>query len=191
MFAPALPNKSLTNPRLLFMGNFTWLQNVEAAEFLLKKVYPLLLKSLPPFTLVIAGQEVKRLNMHSSQSLEIDDIPADDQKTVHDYYMDSTLFIAPIYGPGGTRLKILAAMAAGLPVIATETGFEGLNVSNGEHVLYANTAPEFLLATQKILSDKKLFSRLQKNAYAKAKESYSWSSISQRLENIYKTMQKK
>lgn len=189
MFAPALPAKSLKNPIFLFMGNFTWLQNVEAVEFLIKEVYPLMLKSVPPFKLVIAGQEAKRLNMTSTDTLEIHDIEPDDQKSVHDYYMSSTVFIAPIYGPGGTRLKILAAMAAGLPVIATETGFEGLNVSNGEHVLYANTAPEFLTAIKKILGDKQLFNHLQKNAYNKAKESYSWSSISQRLENVYKTMQ--
>ncbi len=190
MFAPALPAKSLKNPTLLFMGNYAWLQNVEAANFLVKEVYPHLKAKRSNFTLIIAGQEAKRLNMTSGESLEIRSIDASDQKSVHDLYTASTIFVAPIYGPGGTRLKILAAMAAGLPVISTETGFEGLNVVNGEHALIANTAQDFVDAIQKALNDKQLYNKLQKNAFNKVKESYSWSSISKRLEHVYKTMQK-
>ncbi len=190
MLVEKLPVKTLTNPILLFIGNFFWLQNKEAANYLIQEIYPKLKKELPNFHLIVAGQEANRINPPHDPNLEVINIEPGDSKMVKKLYHRASLFIAPIYGPGGTRLKILASMASGLPVVGTKTGFEGLDVEDNVHVLVADDSQSFIEKIKLVLTDKKLYEKLQRNSLAKVKESYSWDSITKRLINIYKTVQK-
>lgn len=191
MFVKSLPEKTLDKPTLLFIGNFFWLQNKEAANYLVNKIYPLLKKDLKNFSLIVAGQEASRVNLELDENITVIDIKTDDNDKVKQLYQEATLFIAPIYGPGGTRLKILASMAAGLPVIGTKTGFEGLDVRDNWEVLVANDPEEFVTKIKTVLQDQKLYKKLQENSFAKVRKTYSWDSISERLENVYKTIQHK
>lgn len=190
MFVKKLPVKKLEKPTLLFMGNFFWLQNKEAAYYLIEKIYPMLKSVVPKATIIIAGQEAQQIHAPNKKSIKIEEIQPDDDETVKSLYLKSSLFIAPIYGPGGTRLKILAAMASGLPVVGTQTGFEGLKVEDNIHVLVAHSPHEFAQKIKSVLLDKNLYRKLQKNSYEMAKEKYSWDAISKRLEIVYKTITK-
>ncbi len=191
MFVKSLPEKTLDNPILLFIGNFFWLQNKEAANYLVNQIYPLLKKELKNFSLIVAGQEASLANFEIDENITVLDIKPNDNDKVRELYQEATLFIAPIYGPGGTRLKILASMAAGLPVIGTKIGFEGLNVQDGSEVLVANDPKEFIIKIKQVLQNKKLYRKLQENSFNKVHKMYSWDSISRRLENVYKTIQLK
>jgi len=192
MFVKKLSVKNIDKPTLLFVGSFYWLQNTEAAIYILEKIYPLLKEKIPNVHLIIAGQNAKnKIPNTQREGVEIIDIAPEDSKTIKKLYRDATLFIAPIFGPGGTRLKILAAMASGLPIISTATGVEGLNVSHKNEVLIANSEDEFVSMIYRVLSDKKLYERLRKNAYNLAKKQYSWQAISRKLEVIYKQIIKK
>ena len=189
MVAKKLPEKNLNFPNLLFQGNFLWLQNTEAANILIKKTLPLLKLSLKKFKLIIAGQSAsKKLKNFKDDRLEIIDIPQSRSDLVLDLYQKATLFLAPIFGPGGTRLKILAAMANGLPVISTKTGISGLDVQDEETVLIAETPQQFVEKTMRILSNKKLYQKIQTNAYLLIKEKYNWKKISSNLEIVYKKL---
>ncbi len=190
MFIKKLPEKKLNNPIFLFVGNFFWLQNKEAAEVLIEKIYPLLKKHLKNFKLIIAGQEAKRVFTKDGTNVEIIDIKPDDSQAVKNLYLRASLFVSPIYGPGGTRLKILAAMASGLPVVGTKTGFEGLSVEDKKHVLYAESPGDFVKKIKLVLGNKLLYKKLQQNSYELVKEKYSWDAISSRLERVYKSIQK-
>lgn len=189
MFVSTLPKKDMKNPTLLFVGNFSWLQNTEAAEYLIKKVFPVLKKEIPHVKLIIAGQNVTA-KLHVSESkednIDIIDIRPDDNTTIKDLYREATIFVAPIYGPGGTRLKILAAMASGLPIVSSKTGIEGLQVQHGQDVMVANSAKEFIEHTKALLLDEDKYKTLQKNAFTIVKEKYSWSAIAKKLEIVYK-----
>ena len=105
-------------------------------------------------------------------------------------YANSTLFVAPIFGPGGTRLKILAAMSSGLPIVTTQTGIEGLDISNNKHVLIANTPHEFVSQINKILKNKDLYNLIRENAYELVKEKYNWKKIAAELEIAYQRIKK-
>jgi glycosyltransferase involved in cell wall biosynthesis len=191
MFVDKVIDKDLSHPKLLFMGNFFWLQNVEAANFIINSLMPELKKRFRKIKIIIAGQNAKdKLTNTSDENLEIITIGQEDEKLVKKLYYDSTLFIAPIYGPGGTRLKILAAMAAGLPIISTQVGVEGLAVENRKHVLVANTVDDFIEQITVALNDKKLVDNMQKNAYKLVKDSYSWSAIAKKLEVVYRSIRK-
>lgn len=185
MFVSRLPQKNLKKPVLLFMGNFFWLQNTEAAQYLIEELFPQLREIIPGIQLEVAGQNATQKLKTKIKGISITNIKPDDTEMVKKLYRTATVFLAPIIGPGGTRLKVLAAMASGTPLVSTKTGVEGLQVQHGTHVMVANTTEEFLREVQALLSNETLYYTLQQNAYRLAKEKYSWSSIAKRLEKVY------
>ena len=186
MLTLKLKNKDLAQPKLLFMGNFFWLQNVEAAHYLINSIYPLLINRLKHFKLIIAGQNANnKLGIIKKKNLDVIDVKTDDIAIVKKLYQDATLFVSPIYGPGGTRLKILAAMASGLPIISSATGIQGLDLQAGRDVLLADSVEAFMSQVEAILKDKKRFQQIQKNAYSLVRKKYSWQKIAQNLERVY------
>lgn len=189
MIAERLERKDFKKTQLLFQGNFSWLQNVEAANYLTEQIYPSLKKKFPHVKLVIAGQSAKKIAKKSD--VEYVDIAHGDTETVRRLYSESTLFIAPIFGPGGTRLKILAAMASGLPVVSTKTGVEGLDVKEGRDVLFAGNPQKFVEKVKLILSDKFLYEKIRLNAYKLVHDKYNWKKIAGQLEIVYQKIQQK
>lgn len=192
MFVKTLLPKKMTAPTLLFVGSFYWLQNTEAATYLAERIFPLIKNDIPDVRLIIAGQNAKnKISEIQKEGIKIIDIAPDDSNAIKDLYQHATLFLAPIFGPGGTRLKILAAMASGLPIITTTTGIEGLSVEPGVHVLIANKEEEFVKMIKRALSDKKLYENMRKKSYDLVKEKYSWQAISHTLEIVYQKIIKK
>jgi len=93
----------------------------------------------------------------------------------------ASVCVAPIRQGGGTRLKILEAMALGTPVVATSKGAEGLDVADGEHILIADGPAEFANRTLQLLRDPALRQRLAYNARRLVEEWYDWGPIGQRF----------
>lgn len=183
--------KKLSNPVLLFVGNFFWLQNTEAAQYLIDKIYPEIVKTIPQIQIVIAGQNASnKLIISDIKNIKVIDIDPKDSQLVKKVYTQSTLFVAPIFGPGGTRLKILAAMASGLPIVTTKTGIEGLDISDNKHALIANSPHEFGVQIKRVLSNKTLYESIRKNAYELVKKKYNWSKIAEELEIAYQRIKK-
>lgn len=186
MIVEDLPKKSFKKPIVLFQGNFSWLQNTEAAQYLIKKIVPQANKKIPQVTFIVAGQKAEeKLGRYSYQNLKIFDIKNEEIFLVKKIYKEATIFIAPIFGPGGTRLKILAAMAAGVPIISTLTGVSGLAVKDKEHILIASNADEFIEKINLLLEDKNLYYQLQKNAYSLISKKYNWRKIAEKLDAVY------
>lgn len=181
-----LPKKLHYNHTLYYMGNYKWVQNWEAVEYLAKEVFPRVKKQIPDARLVLAGQyptpEVKALAKGGIEVLEFKD---DDAKGLVKSLLNSGLFVAPMYAPGGTRLKILASMAAMMPVVTTSIGSEGYGAKDGESILIGNNSQEIADQAVKILRDKKLYSRIATNARKLVDIKFSWEPIAQKLESIY------
>lgn len=187
MLAIPLKRKNLKQPKLLFIGNFFWLQNVEAANYIIELIAPIIQKKLPRAQVIIAGQNAhNKLGKLKQKGLKVVEISTNDIKTVKKMYQEATLFISPIYGPGGTRLKLLAAMAAGLPIISTRTGIQGLDLKANQDVLLADNVDEFVAQIKKILSKPAFYKKVQDNAFQLVREKYSWQKIAQALEKVYK-----
>jgi polysaccharide biosynthesis protein PslH len=181
--------RDLIKPKLLFVGNFLWLQNTEAAEFLIKQIYPLIKKAIPHATVIVAGQHAQeKLGALAENHVKIIDIPYDDKVTMIDLYKTSTLFISPIYGAGGTRLKILAAMASGLPIVGTKISLEGLATKEDVHAVIAETPSEFVAGVKELLHNEAKYYELQKAAHALVMQTYSYSAISKKLVDVYKSI---
>lgn len=183
--------KIFDQPKILYQGNFSWLQNTEAANILAKQIFPKIKEGLPNSLCYIAGQKAKEKIGHLKKfGVEIIDISPDETKTVKKLYQEANLFLAPIFGPGGTRLKILGAMAAGIPVISSSIGIEGLEVENKKNVMIANNEKEFINCIKLLIMNKELYHSIRVNARQLVLEKYYWPTIAKNLEKIYFKMKK-
>jgi len=169
----------LTQPepdQLIFSGSFRYYVNHDAMVWFVREVYPIIIKFNPQIRLVITGDHGD-LPLPSTTNVTLTGY-VDDVKPL---IASSSVSLAPIWSGGGTRLKILEAMAIGTPVVATTKGAEGLDVRAGEHLLIADTADAFADCVIRILVDKDLRDRLVKNASLLIKEKYDWSAVAPRF----------
>ncbi|PIU71996.1 hypothetical protein COS80_00245 [Candidatus Woesebacteria bacterium CG06_land_8_20_14_3_00_39_27] len=169
--------------KILYVGNFTWLQNTEAVKILVGSVWPKIKKSVSKVMLWIVGthmsDEIRKL---ASGDIEV----TEGLEDIRDAYKNASVLVAPIKGPGGTRLKILEAMASSLPVVTTSVGAEGLGVSDNNEALIRDGLDNLADAAIKVLKDVSLANRLGKSGRDFVEENYTWDKSADKLDKIYK-----
>lgn len=174
-------------PTIFFQANFDWLQNVEAAQNLANKVFPLVKKKLKGVQCWIVGQgAVGKISDLEAADLKIVDLDNSNIEGVIDAYRRATVFVAPLEGPGGTRLKILAAMAAGVPVVSSKVGIEGIDTKDGEEVFVAETWQEMADKAVLLIKNKKTYQNMVEAARRLIEEKYSYQSVAKTLDKIYR-----
>ena len=178
----ASEKKALTRqPTVLFVGNFKWLPNKDAAKFLVRQIWPLIKKALPQARLWIVGRNPTQdiLNLDSQPGVTVRANVSDIRQVLRQAHV----LLAPIRNGRGTKYKVLEAMASGLPVVTTKLGIEGIDYSNS--VLIAEDAPGLAKETLSILTDKTLSANLAAKARKIVYSQYNWPIISQQLDSIY------
>lgn len=180
-------NKKIKNI-ILFVGNFKWLQNKEAVILLVDKIFPRIKQRIDEAILWIVGRyPSSQIRNYQSNSIKV----SEDIEDIKVAYAESNVLLAPIYGPGGTRYKILEAMASGLPVVTTSRGIEGLNAKNGRDVLVCDDPDSLADSTVSILTNENLAGRLGQNGKQLVVSHYGWKSISDKLDILYEEVGKK
>ncbi|MBM3283225.1 glycosyltransferase family 4 protein [Candidatus Gottesmanbacteria bacterium] len=170
------------NKTILFVGNFKWLQNREAVEVLVRYIWPLIKRTLPEVKLWIVGRfPSKEILQFANNDIKVSDNISD----IREAYINSDVLLAPIYGPGGTRYKILESMATGLPVVTTPTGIEGLNAVHGHEALICERPQDLAAETVKLLTKPTLYKKLVLRGRTLAKENFNWQAIANNLDRIY------
>ncbi len=162
---------------LVYNGALTYSANYDAMRYFLAEIYPLIKRVIPDVALTITG---------STHGVDLSGLQLDDSVHLTGYVQDirapvaqSAACVVPLRYGGGTRLKILEAMALGTPVIATAKGAEGLSVRDGEHLLLADDPPAFAERTALLLGDPALCRRLATNARQLVETKYDWQQIGQ------------
>ncbi len=179
-------NWSDANPRILFVANFKWLQNIEAARLLLDEVFPRVHAKFQRAKVWVVGQFVPdTIKKYRSKDVIIEPLQESDQEGIKKAYYDSSVFVSPLRGPGGTRLKHFGAMAAKLPLITTTVGAEGLGAKDGKEIIIRDDPEGISDAVLKVLSDEKYSKKIAENARALVEEKYSWYKMGQLLDEIY------
>lgn len=179
--------KPAKSPIIFFQANFSWLQNVEAAHNLAKKVFPLICKEIPEAECWIVGQGAQeKIGVLAAPKIKIVDLKTADIDGVINAYRQATIFVAPLQGPGGTRLKILAAMAAGVPVVTTKVGIEGIAATDGREAYVHDSWKKMAQATVALIKKKRLYQKTVRLARQLVEDHYSYPQIAKRLERIYK-----
>jgi glycosyltransferase involved in cell wall biosynthesis len=112
-------------------------------------------------------------------------------KDARDAYASSTVMVAPIRGSGGTRLKVLEAMAAGLPVVSTKIGVAGLGLTGGIHALISDDYEGLAKGAVKILEDPTFAKKIGAAGQKFVKENFDWEAIVKLHAHIYGDLLKK
>ena len=169
--------------RILFIGDFKWMQNRDAINFIIKQIWPKI-DSKFNLKLWIVGRNIPSniKNLTDDPNIIFDDNNKDKTEEI---YEKSFLLLAPIRIGGGTSYKILEAMATGTAVVTTNLGIEGLGAKNEDQVLTAETAQEISGNVMRLVEDKNLYEKLTRNARDFVEENYSWEKIVKKLEAVY------
>lgn len=184
-YHPLPPPPDNARPSLMFIGSMSYPPCVDAVLYFCRTILPRMRETINPIEFRVVGgnphPDVLALNgngVHVTGTV----------KDVLPYYQESTVCVVPLRAGGGTRLKILEAMALGRPVVSTAIGCEGLDVIDGEHLLIANTPEQFAEKTVHLLRDAHLAQYLCTNARNLVEARYGWDPIAERLLDIYDEM---
>jgi glycosyltransferase involved in cell wall biosynthesis len=172
------------DPVILYLGNFTWLQNREAVDILMKKVWPEIAEKIPESKLWIIGKDAEQF----FGQLKSDRVRVEEVKDIREAYQGAHLLVAPIYGSGGTRYKNFEAFASGLPVVTTSVGIGGTEATDGVDVIVRDDPSEIAKAAIELLHDKKRYNRILENARKMVAQKYDWAPIAKHLSNIYESL---
>lgn len=146
-----VPPSSATGIVGLFLGHLGYRPNIHAAERLALRIWPRLRATRPDARLLIAGRapEQRCRALGNLPGLDLHADPPD----VAPLYGQANMVIIPLREGGGTRIKVLEALASGRPVIATAKAVEGLGLIQGKHFLQAETDDEFINTVQELADD--------------------------------------
>ena len=156
---------------LLFSGFYAYPPNREAVDFLARSVMPAVRERYPSATLALTGGGAP---YREPWIRNVGSIPHEDFAA---FVAACGVAVAPIFSGSGTRLKILEAMAAGVPVVATEKAAEGLGLRDREHALFAHSPREFASAVGELFENPELAAGLVRAARQKVNAEFSWRTI--------------
>ena len=177
-----------TGPRathsLLFVGSMDYAPNVDAVLWFCEQILPLIRRQVPAVRLTIVGRSppsaVRRLAVPGH--IEV----TGTVESVLPYFWGSEVKVVPLRAGSGTRLKILEAMAATLPVVTTTIGCEGLDLREGQDLLLADEPAHFAATTARLLRDERLRAEMAGRAAASVAKKYGWERVGRRQIDAYR-----
>jgi polysaccharide biosynthesis protein PslH len=171
--------------KLLYVGHFGYRPNLRAAEELVTRIFPSVRARVPDTTVQLVGREASESLRHlTGRSIDI----ASDVEDVVPFLHNGDVFVVPLRSGGGTRLKVLEAMAAGVPVVSTRFGVAGLSVRDGEHALLAETTAELAAAASRLIEDHALAESLSLAARELVEQRYDWRQVARPLVDLHASL---
>jgi polysaccharide biosynthesis protein PslH len=182
-----VPDQNLVEPNaLVWVGGFHHSPNCEAVRFFLDEIYPRIKQEKAEIMFYVVGSGVPdwlRRRATSDPSIVLTGYVDDPLP----YIQRATVFVAPILSGGGTKLKVLEAMAVGKAIVSTSIGVEGIEGKDQEHFMVADRPEAFSSAVASLLNDDIFRERLGANARKRAMEKYDWEAICEAISGIYQS----
>ena len=183
-FQPAPPGTSQEPDSMIFVGGLSWYPNASAMSFFVREVWPIIAARRPSATLKIIGR-----NPHSDL---LEAAAGDSRIRVMGFVDDirpevagAMVYVCPISDGGGTRLKMIDAMALGKAIVAHPVASEGLGLSHGDNVLLAARAEEMAEQCLRLFDDEPLRRQLGEAARARAEQAFGFRAIGAELAGLY------
>jgi glycosyltransferase involved in cell wall biosynthesis len=163
-----------------------WFPNRDAVLLMADSVWPELVKVMPEARLTIVG---------ASPPQSILDLAARDRRVtvtgfvedVRPYMERAQIYLCPMRDGGGTRLKILDALAMGVPIVATQMALEGIDVVPETDVLVANEPGEFVRQIVRLVGDQALWDQLRVNGRMFVERHFAWPVIRREMETAFRS----
>ncbi len=177
-------NREPSANHILHIGTMYWPPNVDGVLWFIGEVLPIIRKTRPGIVFDIVGANpppeilaAAEVNGGINVTGYVEN-PISIQK-------NAGAMVVPLRAGGGMRVKILNAMAQGIPVITTSLGCEGIRVESGRHLLIADTPQEFARATLRLIDDRRLANELGQNARQLIRKKYDLRVAFHLLNNVY------
>lgn len=170
---PSRPGRA---PSFLFAGTMNYEPNVDGACYFVDRIFPLIRRDLRNARLLIVGRDpsARVQKLHNGENIVVTGGVPD----MKPYLEQATAIVVPIRFGGGTRIKILEAMAHRRPVVSTTIGAEGLEIQPNVHFLQRDNPREFADSCVKLWRDPQLGADLARRACQVVSERYTWDHIS-------------
>jgi polysaccharide biosynthesis protein PslH len=170
-------------PSILFVANFAYEPNVDAALNFSKVIFPLVLKEVPNARLFLVGNAppTKIRSLNANKQIEVTGFV----KSLIPYYEAANVVICPLRIGGGIKVKILEALDAGKAIVSTSIGAQGLDLNTHQALVIADEASDFAKKVVQFLVDPIERYRQEQEALAYSKMLPSWQQVSQQFANLY------
>lgn len=169
---------------IVFIGNFRWLPNRDAANELVERIWPHIQKRISDAKLTIVGRD-----MPEDLKRRVADIGGKAMDSVMDItsvYRDADMLVAPHAISGGTKFKMLEAMASGVPIITSVEGMSGLETIPGTHYFPAQSPEEYAQQVYRVYSDAVVAKAMSQRARKFVETHYGWEHIADELDSVWK-----
>jgi glycosyltransferase involved in cell wall biosynthesis len=184
LLIPDQPRPAPVTPHVLHLGALTWPPNADGLAWFLREVWPAVRRDNPLATLDVVGRRPPRPVRSAAASApgvqlagHVDDLDAT--------LRQAAVLVVPLRAGSGMRVKILTALAHGIPIVTTRLGCEGIAVADGEHLLIADDSHAFGAALNRLLKDPQLAARLTGNGRRLIEERYDARTALQPLHEVY------
>jgi polysaccharide biosynthesis protein PslH len=170
--------------RIVFLGSLDWRPNLDAVEQLLSRIFPAVQAQEPTARLCLVGRKPPdslRQRAATTPGLELHaDVP-----DVRPFLAQAALMVVPLRIGGGSRLKILEALAAGTPVVSTRVGAEGLCVEHGTHLTVVDRIDQMAGSIVDVLRDPTAARAMAQCGRKLVENRYDWEILADRLDRIW------
>jgi glycosyltransferase involved in cell wall biosynthesis len=168
--APALSFEASTQA-MLFLGTLSWKPNIDSAGRLLSNIFPAVRDRLPGTSFILAGRGAPRSLQSLAERTPGVELVAD-VTDAESLYRRARVFVEATTTGGGTKLKVLNAVARGLPVVASVQGAAGLEVTSGHNIMLASDDTSFVEAVVRIMTDAEVWHSQSESGRALVREKY-------------------
>lgn len=169
-------------PTLLFVGSMDHAPNPDGIMWFADEAWPEVRRAVPGARLVVVGRGPRApvAGLEGRPGVDL----VGEAPSLAPYFQEATVVIAPLRSGGGSRLKILEAMAARRAVVATSVGAEGIAVTPGEDIVLADDPRGLADACVKLLDDEQLRRRIAGGGHRLVTQRYDWRGLGDQLNEV-------
>lgn len=170
---------------MVFVGMMKYVPNYNGIIWFLNEIFPKILEFIPDASITIVGKNPPdSILKRASKNIIVTGFVEDTRP----YIEKSSVYVVPLRMGGGTRLKIMEALAVKKPIVSTSIGCEGIDVQNGKSIMIGDTPDKFAARVIELFSNPERVAGLTDEGYALVNDKYRWESIGLQMNRAYQEL---